>query len=533
MIMADFDAKRRKFLGQALTTLGVMMLPFPRGMFAQADTGTTKKGKRQHYINILDIGGWDTQYTLNYYDPSLVNSVSDVPAGWAAFNSIRYGSVGSAGVDKVVHPSGQSLAPGMKFWTANDFSKTAIVRGISAVAGHGQHQFIYGGGTSPYMASVGAIIAAYQADTRGASPLHYVKFSTGTRDWIHSGMMTGLAIPSLMPNHTSWQTLTTPRSKSATGAALTDATVLENGLGKLGSDALKKLNRDASKGVVNGYMNGYSASVMLSNSNYARSDSFLTIWLRHFNALKQEASDQLASGYGVIGDFKNDISGTGFNTEGGFITQYTQLAGTTLTTATMTTTQTGLAEVARAMSWNFALAEFLVVNDLSACVDFSASGWDSHTILAGPGVRSTLAMAGVRELIRKLGSTPNPDATGTLLDCTLISYGSEFERQARFSVDSGFWGTGHGATFSMMLAGHRTNGGKLYGSCTLGEQATGVYKGTYGIPIPLDASTGESGPTTNSMSAFSVFPTILDLIGVPIPLQQVTESKSVPILIKS
>ena len=142
-------------------------------------------------------------------------------------------------------------------------------------------------------------------------------------------------------------------------------------------------------------------------------------------------------------------------------------------------------------------------------------------------------MAGVRELIRKLGSTPNPDATGTLLDCTLISYGSEFERQARFSVDSGFWGTGHGATFSMMLAGHRTNGGKLYGSCTLGEQATGVYKGTYGIPIPLDASTGESGPTTNSMSAFSVFPTILDLIGVPIPLQQVTESKSVPILIKS
>ena len=142
-------------------------------------------------------------------------------------------------------------------------------------------------------------------------------------------------------------------------------------------------------------------------------------------------------------------------------------------------------------------------------------------------------MAGVRELIRKLGSTPNPDATGMLLDCTLITYGSEFERQAKFSVDTGAWGTGHGSTFSMLLAGYRTNGGNVFGSSTLGEQATGVFKGTYGNPIPLNASTGELGPTSNAVSAFSVFPTILDMMGVPIPLQQVTESKSVPILIKS
>ncbi len=528
--MADFDAKRRKFLGEALTALGVMMLPFPKGMFAYADT-PAKKGKRQHLINLIDVGGWDTQFTFNYYDPSLVSALAEAaPAGYPDFTKIRYGSLSSSGVDKVVHPSGEYLAPGMKFWTSSDYSKTAIVRGLRAVAGHGQHQFMYGGGTSPYMASYSAVVAAYQADTRGPSPLHYVKFSTGTRDWIHSGMMTGLAIPSLMPNQSSWQTLTTPRTKG-TGTVLTDAQVLETALSDLGTDALKKLNRDASKGTVNGYMNGYSSSVLLSNSNYAKSDGFLTIWLRHFNALKQEASDQLASGYGVIGDFKSDQSGPG-QSEQGFITQFTQLSSVTLTTTTILNGQSGLAETARVMAWNLALAEFLVVNDLSAVIDLSITGWDSHTILASPGVRTVLAMAGYRELIRKLGSTPNPDGTGMLLDCTLLTYGSEFERQGKFATLGGSWGTSHATTYSFVMAGHRTNGGKIFGAHTRGEQATGIYKAVYGNPINLDPVTGELG-TATTMTPFGIFPTILTLMQVPIPLQQVTQSSSSPFLIKS
>jgi hypothetical protein len=535
--MCDFDARRRKFLAEAVTGLGIMMMPFPFKMYAHAQG--INKGRRQHLINLIDDGGWDTNYTLNYFDPYLINELSNAPVGYTDLNKPRYGSLNTAGVDKVIHPTGQTLVPGapylgpgLKNWTASDFAKTMIVRGMPAIAGHGQHQFIYGGGTSPYMASYSALVAAHQANTRGPVPLHYVKLSTKTRDWIHSGMMTGVAIPALLPDQKAWDTLTKPRNKGANVIA-SDSKVLEESLDLLGKAAAKKVKRNSALDVISGYLNGYSASVLLSSSGYGSSNPFLSIWMRYFNALKAEANSQATSGLGVISGFKDDQSGQGLTETAGFKTRFDSIAkDTTVTLSTLTIPSTvGAIEFARVLAWKFAITEFLIVNDLSAVVDLSPTGNDSHGSLIFPGVQNVLAFTAYRELINQLANTKNPEGPGSLLDCTLVTYGSEFDRMGTYVTDNGNWGTGHGSTFSMVMAGHGCNKGKLIGSMTLGEKASGIFKSNqgYGQSIPFDPVTGALG--TGSVNPYSIFPTVMQIMGVDIPAQQITDFKPIPVLI--
>jgi hypothetical protein len=521
--MKKFDLSRRQFVGGALSGLGLMMLPYPFLRFANA----AAKGKRQHLINLIDIGGWDTHYTLNYFNPELNSQriEGEKPVGWDNYEKVRYSKN-----DAFIHPqTGAKMAPGMKFWTRDDFAKVMIARGMNVVYGHNQNQFGYGGGSSPYMACYAAIFAAFQAESRGPSALHYVKIAGGTRDFTHSGMMTGLAIPSLLPNHGSWKALTTPRTTGIAGTAST-AQKIEDSIAQLGILARNKLNRSASKGVINGYMNGYSASVSLSNSNFAEGAAFKTIWLRYFRALQKEASDQLSSGVGVMGNFKSMGDMAPHDNGSGFVEYYTPLKNYNMSDVSCLTAGDGdsMVVVAREMAWRFALSEFLVVNDLSAAVEFQPTGGDSHHDITYQGAQHILGFAGTRELIRQLGKTPNPDGGGTMLDCTLINYTSEFDRTGYFCTENGIdaWGTNHGNSFSFFMAGHCTNGGNVFGEVKRGDMENSTeFKGKYGDPIKFNPDTGQLGGA--GMQVYSIFPTILEMLGVPIPPQQITDFKAI------
>ncbi len=552
--MSQYNRGRRDFLKKSLMTMGVMMMPFPRGLFSNVARATALgvKGTRQHLITIIDNGAWDQSWFLNYLDPKLNSVMENTPAGWAALNKLRYGSASTAGVHAVTHPNGSSVfAPGMKFWGTADYNRFFFARGMNAVAGHNQHQFIYGGGTSPYMASASALIAAYQADARGAAPLHYVKLTTGTRDFINSGMMTGIAIPSLMPDHASWKTLTTPTSTTAPVS-------VSDGVAALGKIAQDKVKRDASKGVVNGYMNGYSSSILLSSSQYATSDEFITTWFQYFNAIYTEVKNHLtqSGGLGMIGDFRTGTSQATHPKErpnNTFQAYYGGLNALTLPTtlatqSTFLNTNSGTADVqmARTIAWKFAFAEFLVVKDLSAVVDLQPTGGDDHNLIIDDVGTRLMGMTCVRKLAERLSAVRPADCNGdSLLDRTLITYASEFERGSKFSSDNvDFWGNSHSSSFSMIMAGHKSNMGKVLGELSRGDSASvpveyrnndgdATETSDYGLALAFDPVTGERKTGADPLSPYSFLPTVLKMFSVPLPSQQITEYQAIPFFMKS
>jgi hypothetical protein len=525
---------RRKFVIDGLTTLGVVMLPFPRNIFAQT-TATATKGVRQHLVNLIDIGGWDSSWYFSFFDPAINSKIENTPVGWTPLGKVRYST--SDGIAF----GGGTVAPGMKFWNATDFSRTLLWRGSVNVSGHGQNQFIFGGGVSPYCASHSALVATYQADTRGTSPLHYVKLSNSPTDLFCTwGMLTGVGIPSCLPNQTAWKTLTTPPPTATTPVS---KALIESSIAQLSAAAQARLNRAASISVASSYSNGYSASVSLSNSNYATSDAFLSMWLRYYTAMQTEAANQLASGYGKIGDFQNDFVAQGVTVKG-FNTLYGPLSKKVISNTTDLLTlnnSPGDAYISLALTiaWKFAITAFLVINDLSAVVDLNPTSGDNHYDITDDPANRLLGLAGARELTRHLSTVPNPEG-GMLIDKTLITYTSEFDRSAPFASDNrSTWGTSHGTTFTALMMGHRSNGGHILGNASLGDLKTGnvdpnfINANGFGIGLPFDPVTGKSSPGGSVLSPFSFLPTVLAMFGATLPSQQITESGVIPFCIKS
>ena len=139
------NGSRRKFMKQVLGTLGISMVPFPLRVWAQSQIPA--RGKRQHLINCSDIGGWDQNWFANYFDPDLNSRVSVIPnnnvyrnAGApkdALYSRFRYQTGTHVMFD------GQKLAPGMKFWTASDFSRLCLWRGSRSATLHTQQSHFY------------------------------------------------------------------------------------------------------------------------------------------------------------------------------------------------------------------------------------------------------------------------------------------------------------------------------------------------------------------------------------------------------
>lgn len=475
------------------------------------------------------MGGWNSNLFFNYFDPNLNSLTKDsTPESASLLDGRIFYPTGTS-----VEYNGAKFAPGMKFWTSDDLGKSCIWRGALSPIGHELNWFFYSGGTSPYLTSYSSLIAAYQAQTRGTNPLVYVK--VGDAPAI-VGTATGYAVPSHLDSHDDWKKLTTPRSSlNATSSQLINDAVAE-----LSAAAKNRVSMKASKGLSDGFLGGYSGAQLLTNSNFATGPEFIEMWFRYFKAMQKEAQDHSASGLGSYGTGTYGIQ---------VKTLYANIAALDVPNAAALVTLSNadyVITMVKDLSWRFAMAAFMVIKDLSYVVDVrlpwtsvDPSG-DTHENAYQDYRTRIFALAGSRELIRHLSSIPNPEVSGkTMLDCTLITHASEFDRAAYLCSDGLVGqGTTHNNSFSMLLAGHRSNAGKVFGTGKIGDSASvipelrySITKPTdmrivasnwFGTPIGHDPVTGLIDPAKSALNPYGVFFTILKMFNCPVPPQQIT-----------
>lgn len=494
----------------------MMLLPVPLDLFSKkalAASGTS--GKRQHLITMIDFGGWDTTWYYNFVDPAIWNSGRN--DGNTGLNAETVAQKRYTTSPRSF--AGQPLAPGMQFWTDTDLSRTMIWKAGAKIAEHGFNQFMYGGGTSNYAVSYSSLISAYQAQTRGQSTLHYVKLALGPRDIFTSpGMMTGAAVPTCFNSHASWLSLTGGSNAAVAPSVLQQQMSVESTIALLGKDSQNRVTRASTQGLLGGFSNSFSSAATLNSSHYAGSAEFQAFWLRYYNAIKTEAVNQTASGYGANGDYSGGIVGA----LAGLVASNPQTSDDLVT---LIASQDNVIASAALVSWQGALSAFLIIHDLSAVIDFNPSSGDGHQFIATDYIARFAGFTVFRELTRHLSEIPNPEVSGqTLLDCTLINYMSEFDRTATFYPFKNNFGTSHSESFSLMMAGHHCNRGHIVGNYAKAS-------GQMGPPTPVNPTTGAPDGNGYVLSPFSIHPSIMAMFGAPTPNQQITEFKAIPALI--
>jgi hypothetical protein len=202
-------------------------------------------------------------------------------------------------------------------------------------------------------------------------------------------------------------------------------------------------------------------------------------------------------------------------------------------------------------AYRFALAEFLIVNNLSAVVDVPTMFQDGHSSnylneidwKPSPDVISVLtAYACMTKLIASLKSYPLPGSPGkSLLDATTLIMFSEFDRTPAYSYLQSYYsnipGTGHWITSSAVLAGAGVNGGKVVGRIAGGPgegRYANVSGGTTGLGdgYKIDFKTGL--PDTNGQTAYieNIFPTMMAIFGLSVPERQKTADGAIAAIMK-
>jgi hypothetical protein len=170
-------------------------------------------------------------------------------------------------------------------------------------------------------------------------------------------------------------------------------------------------------------------------------------------------------------------------------------------------------------AFRFALADFLVRNDLSAVVDLSVWCGDYHNENDTQALRMLVVYAGVQLLISRLRTTELPDQSGrSILDVTTLAMVSEFDRSPTLSALSAGSlnrpGTNHHGSVSVFLAGAGVPAGKTSGGFSNGhpDHAPFAKFGAFG-PVPMDRDTGQPSINGEMISARTIFPTMLEIFG--------------------
>ena len=208
------------------------------------------------------------------------------------------------------------------------------------------------------------------------------------------------------------------------------------------------------------------------------------------------------------------------------------------------------------LAFRFALAELLITQDLSAVIDLQGLFVDAHDNNKSERALIGMNFAGMSHLIEKLKATALPDGSGrSFLDVTTLAMYTEWDRHLYLSDHDGLTGTGpgtgHGITCSAIMAGAgvatgRVVGGLLHSQSTHPTHAslfgalTDPWSGhpfsdrwNLGAGLPIDTSTGVPDPNGSFPYIESMFPTMVQLLGLTMPSQQITTHAAIPALIRS
>jgi hypothetical protein len=171
-----------------------------------------------------------------------------------------------------------------------------------------------------------------------------------------------------------------------------------------------------------------------------------------------------------------------------------------------------------ALTFRFALAEHLVVNDLSAVVDIAVPFQDAHLDNEGEAATLLAIYACYRRLLLNLKAAPV--AVGldnrSLLEITTVVMFSEFDRSPCLSAGPRP-GTGHGRATSLLLAGRGTMGGTVIGAIKAGpgQGPLSALDLPIGSPLPVNARTGRPDANGAPYLLEHVFPTLMSLFDTP------------------
>jgi hypothetical protein len=197
----------------------------------------------------------------------------------------------------------------------------------------------------------------------------------------------------------------------------------------------------------------------------------------------------------------------------------------------------------------FAFTDYLIRKNLSAVVDMPALPiyMDAHGALMFSYLDELVyhhaTFASFFALQRSLARIQLPEG-GTLLDATLISLHTDFDRRPFHEplplnqTQPLAIGTDHGSTASLLLAGYGIQGERVVGGVHDGPGGThsrafpDLEKTPYLSPLPINPSDGKVSSSGRVPNILSVAPTLLSAFDAVLPAQQVTEFGVVPAVIK-
>jgi hypothetical protein len=111
---------------------------------------------------------------------------------------------------------------------------------------------------------------------------------------------------------------------------------------------------------------------------------------------------------------------------------------------------------------------------------------------------------------------------------------TEFDRTALIyqSIAGSYPGTNHGNTASVIMAGRGIRGGAVVGDFKTAPGAAGIYAAHSGIGfqdgLPINLKTGLPDPSGTLVTSKSIFMTMMGVMGVEVPAQQITGGICVP-----
>jgi hypothetical protein len=504
------DWSRREFLWDVISGMTAYNLT-PMILGSLIPRPASAANRRRHLIALCDGGGWDSLWYHNF-------CTSPEAVGERIFGyNTRYGETDLGQFpDSLRTP----LGPLMRPWTTGELSDLLIWRGMIKEGCHSvSNRNLHAGNSTLGLSGYSPLVARATALEDYVRNFHYVQIANTAKDLnMYPGPLQGPALASMISDQAGWAKTT---SGSGTTADTARQALVDKAVGDLGNLAFSPLLAlNSNKAMIAEFLRSYSSASSSSGSNHGTSLEFRQTWKRYFLAIldgfRYLASNEPSKKFVVAAGSNSMLNGLGS-------IQITTSLATPDDVVNPTPANLALTPFRRARdyAWRFALAEYLVVKDLSAVVDFQPSNGDYHFTFVDDFINRSVGYFGMRELIRGLKAVPMANGK-TLLDHTTIVFTSDFDRDPKFAGG----GTNHGNTCSAIFAGMGVANGKVLGGQKRGYNSpAGPFNGNLGRPCKVDA---DGLPSTGGsfIHAKSVFPTVLSIFDVPIPAAQQNEWKA-------
>ena len=509
--------KRRSALGLGLATLSALNFK---------DTAkAANQHSRRHLINIHNWGGTDTAWSFSPFlesDANLIKSGDPVKMFYGyykgkpgqKFNPEATGNAVRFPDEDAYVWDGKVLGPLVPLiFKENELEKMFIWRGVKQEGGHGGgNGILQNGHRSPYAIGFSQLIAHQTALSPGYPRyLHYVQACSKTGDVYVQNIMYKGAYKSInIQDSNIWKSLT-KKHKDDIFLNLNFRSLIENFMQDISIQANSKFKIPESKSNTNGFYQSFLSTQEMLSQNYAQNPEW------GFDALFQYYKERITEDY--------------INCSQYLPIQMTLASERNLGKYIKVGEPTSESNAKKAMgsyldfvAFRFALAEFLVVNDLSAVVDIQLAGTDHHRNNSRDIHKHIINMSALNTLMKNLNNVTHQGAS--LMDKTLITVGTEFDRSIARGLENPMGpdvGAGHGPTNSFLLAGLGVNGGKVCGhrmNAKTGDLSH-IENVSFGRAVPLDLKTGQPSNEGHVFSNYSLMPTIAAIFDISIPMQQV------------